>query len=260
MCLSIRPYNRNVPLARRFHSSCYQLLDTVVNTVDYIQGPVSLSDMWHYYISSAWPLVCVTASWCKQIGAKDTGYPRKSVTYRCQMQGWDSVPPGTKITLMTWRAAQPHFCTSCVEHLFTSGLGYILWLCLGESCEIKDITWNSIPWLPCKCYTFGQAAPPWLDSTFTPNYDHMSICVVVCETTYLHQSKPLLHVVHILHPISDHTPHISYMASVYNLTLNGGNVSHRRTNTVHIIQTRDRLWALSYYKNVCLQHKRRDAI
>lgn len=35
---------------------------------------------------------------------------------------------------------------SRVKQLFTSGSGYTWWLSLGESCETKEMTWNSILW------------------------------------------------------------------------------------------------------------------
>lgn len=159
-----------------------------------------------------------------------------------------------------WPPSTPP-CCSCVKHLFTSILGYILWLCLGESCETKDMTRNSILrplWESDAC---DEATLMCLGSAFPPNYYEMINCVVVCETICLHQGKPLLHVPHISHPISGHTSQTRFMASVYNPTLNCGNVSlsWHKANTVRIIQTSGRLWAQGYYKNVCLHHNKQPA-
>lgn len=69
------------------------------------------------------------------VACRDAGFRCDNDHYPDNRWGWTS------------RKALPFFTPptrSRVKQLFTSGSGYTRWLSLGESCETKEMTWNSI--------------------------------------------------------------------------------------------------------------------
>lgn len=106
------------------------------------------------------PCLCVAVPPGKLISAADTGLSWKSVTCRCQMR------EARQRALM--------ICLVCIVALFHTSpsfpggavvypqLRLHLRLCLVDSCETKEMAWNSILWPLCERRSCDEAAITWL--------------------------------------------------------------------------------------------------
>lgn len=136
-------------------------MDAVVDSVDYGKRLVSMGC---YYVSSLLSLPVLLhpgANWSD-----------RSVTCRCQMRGrvqlrhrwYPNNPP--QISLTDIATLFHTFQPLLYEALVYLWIWLHLWWSLGESCETKEMTWNSILWPLSEMCAWVKAATTWLGLSF----------------------------------------------------------------------------------------------